>query len=120
MTPRPTTVSQPDALAFAPLDKRALGFALGVVLALSIAALTTVSLFVDPQQHFPLVLLREYLVGYEVSARGAFIGSAWMLFIGFIWGWFLAFSRNVCLALWLISLHVRADVAASRVFLDHI
>ena len=50
----------------------------------------------------------------------ALIGGAWMFFIGFVWGWFLAFCRNLVLAIWLISVHVRADVAASRVFLDHI
>ena len=120
MTPRPTTVQQQLVLAFAPLDKRAFGLALGVVLALSTVALTAASLLVDPQQQFPLVLLREYLVGYEVSVRGAFIGGIWMFFIGFVWGWFLAFCRNLMLAIWLISVQMGADVAASRDFLDHI
>ncbi len=120
MTTRPTALQRQLVLAFAPLDKRAFGLALGIVLGLAISALTVVSLLVDPRQQFPLALLREYFVGYEVSVRGALIGGAWMFFIGFVWGWFLAFCRNLVLAIWLISVHVRADVAASRVFLDHI
>lgn len=120
MTTPPTSIQRQLVLAFAPLDKRAFGLALGVVLAVLIAALTLVSPWVDPQRQFPLVLLREYLVGYDVSIRGAFIGGAWMFFIGFVWGWFLAFCRNLVLAVWLLAVLVRADMAASRVFLDHI
>lgn len=107
-------------LAFAPLDKRAFGLAIGSVLALALALLTLASLLIDAQHRFPLLLLREYLVGYEISFRGAGIGAAWMFFIGFVWGWFLAFSRNLVLAIWLISVNVRVDIEASRTFLDHI
>ena len=120
MTRVPAHLQRQLALTFAPLDKRAFGLAAGVVLALALASLTVASLLVDPRQQFPLALLREYLVGYEVSIRGAGIGAAWMFFIGFVWGWFLAFCRNLVLAIWLISVNVRADVEASRIFLDHI
>lgn len=120
MTRVPARLPRQLALVFAPLDKRAFGLAVGVVLAIALPSLTIVSLFVDPHQQFPLALLREYLLGYAVTVCGAMIGAAWMFFIGFVWGWFLAFCRNLVLAIWLIAIHVRADVAASRTFLDHI
>lgn len=120
MTSRPTSLDRQLVLAFAPLDKRALGLALGIVLALAVAMLTIASPLVDPQREFPLTLLREFFIGYDVSLRGAAIGAAWMFFIGFIWGWFLAFCRNLVLATWLLTLRVRDDVEASRTFLDHI
>jgi hypothetical protein len=116
----PTTMPRDVALVFAPLDKRALGLAVGVVLAITLASLTVASLLIDTRQQFPLALLSEFLVGYEISVRGAAIGGAWMFFIGFVWGWFLAFCRNLVFAIWLVSVNVRADVEASRTFLDHI
>jgi hypothetical protein len=90
------------------------------VLAFILAAVTGLSLALDQQQRVPLTLLSEYFVGYEVSLPGALVGAVWMFFTGFVWGWFLAFSRNLVLATWLIVMNVRADVDASRSFLDHI
>jgi len=58
------------ALAFAPLDKRAMGLAFGVVFAFALAVVTAVSMAVDPDQRFPLRLLSEYFVGYAVSLPG--------------------------------------------------
>jgi len=115
-----TLRKRPLALAFAPLDKRAMGLAFGMVLAVVLAVVTGLSLVIDPQQRLPLNLLSEYLVGYRVSLPGIVVGTAWMLFVGFIWGWFLAWCRNLVLAIWLVAAHVRADVEASRSFLDHI
>lgn len=120
MTPSPARLPRRLALVFAPLDKRAFGLAVGTVLAIALALLTVASRFVDSRQQFPLALLSEYLIGYDVSARGAGIGGTWMFVIGFIWGWFVAFCRNLVLAIWLISVNVRADVEDSRTFLDHI
>lgn len=120
MTVTPARLQRQLALAFAPLDKRAFGLAAGIVLAIALASLTVASMLIDASQRFPLALLSEYCIGYEVSIRGAGIGGAWMFVIGFVWGWFLAFCRNLVLAIWLISVNVRADVEASRTFLDHI
>jgi len=120
MRPHESVLDHDLALVFSPLDKRALGIALGVLLAVITAALTLLSLVFDPEGRVPLVLLREFFWGYEVSLRGALIGASWALFTGFVWGWFLAFTRNLVLALWLIGVRVRADLSASRTFLDHI
>ena len=120
MTRRETALDHDLALVFAPLDKRALGLALGILLAIFVGLLTLLSLTLDPAGRVPLVLLREFFRGYDVSLRGAFIGAAWAFFTGFVWGWFLAFTRNLVLAIWLIGVRVRADLSASRTFLDHI
>jgi len=108
------------AHVFAPLDKRALGIALGLTSALLLSVVTLVSLLRDPTGTFPLILLQQYLRGYEVSWLGVISGGFWGFAVGFFWGWFLAFTRNLVLAVWLMTVRVRADMAASRVFLDHI
>jgi len=106
--------------AFAPLDKRAFGVALGVALGLVMVVLTLLSLLVDPQGAFPLDLMGQFFFGYRVSLAGVAIGGLWGLVTGFCWGWFLAFVRNLILSLWLLSVRVRADMATSRDVLDHL
>ncbi len=116
-----TTKLDPElALVFAPLDKRAMGLALGVLGGALLGGATLLSLLVDPQRTFPLYLLSQIFPGYEVSARGALIGAGWACFTGFVWGWFLAFMRNLVMAAWLLGVRVRADLTASRSLLDHI
>lgn len=118
-SPRPL-LERHVALAFAPLDKRAMGLAFGIALALALSVVTGIALAIDPDHRFPLELLAEYFVGYRRSVSGLAIGAAWMFATGFVWGWFFAFCRNLVLALWILMIRVRADVDASRTFLDHI
>ncbi len=106
--------------AFAPLDKRALGIALGVAAAAVMIAITTLSLLVDPERAFPLDLMGQFFFGYRVSPAGVAVGALWGFVTGFCWGWFLAFARNLMLSLWLLSVRVRADMATSRDVLDHL
>jgi hypothetical protein len=108
------------ALVFAPLDKRALGLGVGSAFAVFIAVLSTASAIVDPQQRFPIMLLRQYFFGFDVTVLGILVGSAWAFVTGFLWGWFAAFTRNLVYALWLMILRIRTDFATSRDFLDHI
>ncbi len=116
----PRDVAAGIALAFAPLDKRALGVAFGIAAACMIVALTVLSLMTDPGRRFPLDLLAQFFFGYTVSWPGVVIGAAWGFATGFCWGWFLAFCRNLALSLWLLTVRVRADMAASRDVLDHL
>jgi hypothetical protein len=118
--PTPPHVEAQIVRAFAPLDKRALGVAMGVAGALVVAAVTMMSMLMDPAQRFPLALLAQYFAGYSVSVPGVFIGAAWAFATGFCWGWFIAFARNLMLSLWLLSVRVRADMATSRDVLDHL
>ncbi len=108
------------ALAFAPLDKRALGIGVGVAMAVMVVVLTILSMIVDPDGRFPLGLLSQFFYGYDISVLGALIGAGWAFVVGFFWGWFAAFSRNLVYAIWLMTLRIRTDFSTSRDFLDHI
>lgn len=107
-------------LAFAPLDKAALGIAVGVAVGLLIFAVTALKPWLDPEGHTSLLLLRQYFRGYDETLPGAFAGGAWGLFVGGVAGWFVAFVRNLVLAGWLLFVRARADIEASADFLDHI
>jgi len=65
-------------------------------------------------------LLGEYLVGYTVSWAGSFVGLLWGFAIGFCAGWFVAFVRNLVMAVSLFILQTRAELDDTRDFLDHI
>jgi hypothetical protein len=113
-------IEQQLALAFLPFDKRALGIAFGAASALLFAAVTALSLTLDPAGRFPLGLLREFFAYYSVSWMGAFVGAGWGFVVGFCWGWFFAFTRNLVLAFWLMVVRIRADISTSRDLLDHL
>ena len=105
---------------FAPMDKLAFGVAVGTAAGLLLLVLTAADLLLDDADRVPLALLAQYFAGYRESWTGAAIGLAWGLAVGFVIGWFTAFVRNLVLAIWLVVLRARADLAASRDFLDHI
>jgi len=106
-------------LLFAPLDKRAFGVAIGVAVGLVIFGVTAIDLaFPSPWEG--LSLLNQYFAGYSVSWPGAFIGLAWGFAVGFCAGWFVAFVRNLVLAISLFVLQTRAELGETRDFLDHI
>jgi hypothetical protein len=107
-------------LAFAPLHKAALGLASGVVFAFIFGLVTLVDLLIDPQQTAGLGLLAQYFYGYSVSVAGVFVGLAWGCVVGFVAGWFLAFARNVVLAIWILYFRARADWLATRDLLDYV
>jgi hypothetical protein len=107
------------ALAFAPLHKRAFGTALGLN-AGTLVFVVTVFGTVIPEPPSFLYLLANYFPGYTVSWMGAVIGFAWASFSFFVAGWFAAFVRNFFLAANIWIVRTRAELAATRDFLDHI
>lgn len=113
-------LQQAVVLAFAPIDKRALGVAVGLVAGMALALVTLLDMLVDPMEQAGLGLLSQYLYGYQVSPRGALIGLAWGFVVGFVAGWFAAFARNALTALWLIYIRARAEWLATRDFLDYV
>jgi hypothetical protein len=123
---QPLTLEMPQpeqpalALAFAPLHKRALGIALGSAIGLLVFALTLLQLAVGTDGNPNLGLLAEYFYGYSVSVRGAFIGLLWGFFTGFVAGWFVAFTRNFIIAASIFITRTRAELQATRDFLDHV
>ncbi|MFQ5689206.1 MAG: hypothetical protein ACE5HQ_02915 [Gemmatimonadota bacterium] len=106
-------------LAFAPLHKRALGLAVGLVFGALVFALTLLHVFLirDPSG---IRLLGQYFYGYSVSVQGAFIGLFWGFVTGFTLGWFAAFCRNLAIATFMFLGRTRAELRATRDFLDHI
>jgi len=118
---RDETVTGDLLLFFAPIHKRALGMAVGLTAALLVFGLTVLHLtIIDPANAPRLSLLGEYFLGYRVSWTGAFIGAFWAFFGGFVAGWFLAFCRNLVIAASIFLTRTRAELLASRDFLDHI
>lgn len=104
----------------APVHKRALGVAVGLTAGAIIFLVTVFHVIVQPPGAANLALLNQYFYGYEVSAKGAAIGAFWASVSGFVAGWFLAFVRNLCVALWVRYLSARAELANTYDFLDHI
>jgi hypothetical protein len=107
-------------LAFAPLHKRAFGIATGVASGLVFFLLTAVYLLRAHAERVPLHLLAEYFYGYTVSWAGAFVGLLWGLAVGFVAGWFIAFCRNLALAISVFITRTRGELNETRDFLDHV
>ena len=116
----PTTLPAREALAFAPLHKRHFGTAIGVAAAVVVVTFTILDLFLSPPEARPMNLLSQYFQGYGVSWGGAVIGGLWAFFVGFVAGWFVAFCRNLVLAATIFWVRAKANLRASRDFLDHI
>ncbi len=113
------TIPPALALAFAPLHKRAFGFALGSAVGVAFAGATVIALLRGRGDE-ALSLLVHYFAGYEVSWSGALVGLAWGFVVGFVGGWFIAFVRNLAIAVSIFVMRTRAELAQSRDFLDHI
>lgn len=107
-------------LAFAPLHKRAFGIAVGVACAVFIFVFTALHVMFEIPGAPRIELLRAYFLGYEVSWRGAIIGTVWAFWSGFVAGWFVAFGRNLIVAISMFMTRTRAELNQTREFLDHI
>ena len=105
---------------FAPVDKSALGVAVGLVAGVFVFGLTVFHVVLRPEGGLPLVLLAQYFQGYEVSWRGAGLGLLWGFASGFVCGWFGAFVRNLTVACVVFTLRTKAELAQTADFLDHI
>lgn len=112
--------SNPIVLAFAPAHKSAMGIAIGTIAAISCFLVTAVPLALGRPPELELELLANYFSGYDVTWSGAVLGAAWAFFTGFVMGWFFAFLRNALLAVRLVVLKARAELAQTRDFMDHI
>lgn len=117
----PDRLDRAVALAFAPMDKLAFGVAVGCASGLTVFLVTAVRLLRLPSEtSTDFALLAQFFAGYTESWGGALIGMAWAFAVGAVVGWFAAFVRNLVLAVWLLVVRARADLAATRDFLDHI
>ena len=118
--PAPGRLPKELLLAFSPLHKSAFGVAIAVAAALLVFLATALTLMLPVEERIRLGLLAVYFRGYSVSWTGALIGAAWAGMAGFVFGWFLAFCRNLVLAISLFVIRTRAQLAETRDFLDHI
>lgn len=124
MTKQPPLVDQDELppelmLAFLPLHKRAFGMAVGLTFGAFLFLVTAFAVVRGDAPDF-LPLLAYYFAGYSVSWLGALIGFAWAAFAFFVAGWFTAFVRNLMIAVNVWIGYAKADLAATRDFLDHI
>lgn len=108
------------ALAFAPLHKRAFGIAIGTAVGLSIAIATAAYLVRPPQGGPGLGLLVNYFKWYSVSWSGVLVGFFWGFVVGSVAGWFVAFCRNLVIAVSIFVIRTKSQLAEQRDFLDHI
>jgi hypothetical protein len=108
------------AYLFVPIDKRALGVAVGTVAGAGIVLITGAQLVLQPKPILDLALLAQYFPGYAVSWLGVWVGFLWAFTVGFFAGWLVAFTRNLVIGSWLFLTRSRAELAAARDFLDHL
>ena len=108
------------ALAFAPVHKRALGIAVGLTVALVLFGLTAFHVVGNPEHASQVALLSQYFYGYDVTWKGALIGSFWGFVVGFVAGWFVAFVRNLVTAILVFMVRAKAELKQTADFLDHI
>jgi hypothetical protein len=107
--------------AFAPIHKRALGVAVGLVAGVLVFGLTVFHLLVlPPASSQYLALLGHYFYGYDVTWPGAFVGLFWSFVTGFVAGWFIAFVRNLVVSITVFALRTKAELSQTANFLDHI
>jgi hypothetical protein len=110
----------PLTAPLAPVHKVAMGIAVGTICGAAIFALTVFHVVLQPAAALDIGLLAYYFNGYDVSWKGAVIGLFWGFLIGFVAGWFVAFVRNVVIAVRMLMLRGSADLAQANEFLDHI
>jgi hypothetical protein len=108
------------AYAFAPLHKLAFGVATGAAAALFMACLTVGALALPTARSVPIELIGQYFTGYHRNWSGVLVGAAWGFGVAFIGGWFFAFCRNLVLAVTVFIIQTRAELTATKGFLDHI
>jgi hypothetical protein len=108
------------ALAFAPLHKRAFGVAIGLATGLSLFLATALLILRDPEQGVGLSLLAQYFKGYSITWTGALIGLGWGFLVGYVGGWFVAFCRNMVIAISIFVIRAKSELSQTRDFLDHI
>src|SRR5689334_16109729 len=86
--------------AFARLDRRAFGAAVGVWFGAGTFGATIVLVLEGGSPVGPdLGLLSQYFIGYSVTWTGSLVGLLYGFVAGFCLGWFVAFLRNLLVAL---------------------
>jgi hypothetical protein len=114
-----TPAEIPLLRSFAPLHRRAMGVAWGVVLGGLLAVATTVPV-IKGNDFLSFGLLAQFFWGYSVSWRGVFIGLLWGFGVGFALGYGFALIRNAAVWLWLTIVRSQAEMDQYSDLLDHL
>ena len=93
---------------FAPVLKLAFGVAVGVPFAVLFTVLAAYNTaFKPPGFDFVWMSGQEFFPGYGPNALGIVLGIPWGFAVGFLAGWFLAFSRNLVNSIWIFIVGAR-------------
>ena len=78
------------------LNKKALGFALGIVFGASIYLMTMLAIWTDKliAKSFLLSTVGSLMPGYRITREGAIIGLCYGFAMGFFGGWLIALIYN--------------------------
>jgi hypothetical protein len=121
MTVPPPTLDAIRAMraTLAPLDRVALGCAVGAWCGITIFILTLTLVAKGGASVGPhLELLAVYFPGYAVTPAGSALGLIYGAVSGFAIGWTFAFTRNLFNASYLGIVKFRSDVTSLNHFLD--
>jgi len=121
LEPKEPPLDEVIVRTFAKMDKFAFAIAVGTACALAIFLATFYLIVrgnevVDPG----LRLLGQYFIGYTVSLKGAFIGTGYSFFWGFIFGWLFAYLRNLLLGFFVFRARKKAESLSLKDLLDFI
>ncbi len=107
--------------AFARVDKLAFAIAVGSVCGLAIF-IATLLLIIEGGKigDRNLQLLGQYFIGYSITVKGAFVGMGYSFFWGFIWGWLIAYLRNLSSGYFIHRARSKAESSSFRNLLDYI
>jgi hypothetical protein len=107
--------------AFSRLDKLAFGTAVGLTSGLLMLYITLIPILMNSKALFPwLWLLRQYIFGYTVTIRGAFIAFGQSVCWGFLFAWLFALFRNLILLVYVYQIKLKTKMLSLRDILDYI
>jgi len=112
-------VEEAFAQAFMKLDSGAFGIALGLTSGLALF-FTTLMVALNGRVEViqKMLLLDQYLPGYEITVSGSVLGLVYGFMIGFFVGWWFAFLRNAVVLLDMALIQRRAQFQLMRKLLD--
>ncbi|MBU0484649.1 MAG: FAD-dependent oxidoreductase [Proteobacteria bacterium] len=116
-----TLVTKLLSRSFARMDEVAFATATGTLAGL-VLFLATIWLLIrggdNVGQH--LKLIGQYFIGYSVTMEGAFIALAYAFFSGFLFGWSLAYLRNLFLTLYLYQIKKKNEMMSLKDLMDQL
>ena len=105
---------------FARMDKLGFATAIGSACGMLILMATLFFVFIQTENGgSALQLLGQYLPGYTVTVKGAFIGMVCTFLWGFIFGWLFAYLRNLVIAFYIYLIRRKLEMMTFRDFWDN-